>query len=165
MTKAIILGMTLSISFVALAATAYAQGAAEYSILSGSASSATVKAGSALNQATKGLAGRLGENLTKSTQRVAPNARQKPDLKSTTRVRVVRTPSALTQSTGSLQGMQVICGPGDVKTTGATSNAASSHGGCISAAKETSPNGAADLTAKAQAQQEYPSSINLSFPK
>ena len=165
MTKTIIWGMILSISLVALAKTAYSQGAAEYSILSGSVSWGTVKAGSTLNQATKGLAGRLGENLTKSTQRVAPNGRQNQDPRSATQVHILRAPSALAPSARSGQGMQVVCGPGDARTSGTTSHAASAQGNCFSAPKETSPKGTADLASKAPTQGEYPSSINLTFPK
>ena len=155
----------MSIGLGALAGTAYSQGLAEYSITTGSVSSATVKAGSAVNQGTKRLAGRLGEDLSKSTQNVVPENKQKLERKSPAGGGTVRTPLALDKPTGPFKAIQAVCSPGEVKTSGAKSETESIQASCLSSSKETSPNGGADLSSKAEPQNKYPSSINVSFPK
>jgi hypothetical protein len=165
MNRRVLLGMTLIIVLGALTGTGFSQGLAEYSITTGSVSSATVKAGSAVNRGTKRLAGRLGENLSKSTRKVLPENKQKSERKSPAGGGTVRTLSALDKPTGSFKAIQVVCSPGDIKTSGAKSDAESIQASCLSSSKETSPDGGADLSAKTEPQDKYPSSINVSFPK
>ena len=165
MNRRVLLGMTLIIVLGALTGTAFCQGLAEYSITSGSVSSATVKAGSAVNQGTKRLAGRLGENLSKSMQNVEPGNMQKSERMSPAGGGAVRTASALDKPTGSFKAIQAVCSPGEVKTSGAKGGSDSIQASCLPSSKETSPDGGADLSAKTEPQNKYPSSINVSFPK
>ena len=165
MDRRLLLGMTLTIVLGIYTGTAFSQGVAEYSMTTGSVSSATVKAGSAINQGTKRLAGRLGESLSKSTQNVLPENKQKSERKSPAGGGTVRTPSALDKPTGSFKAIQAVCSPGDIKTPGAKSDSESIQASCLSSSKEASPDGGAGLSAKTEPQNKYPSSINVSFPK
>ena len=165
MERLVLIGVTLSIGLGVFTGTAFSQGVAEYSITTGSVSSATVKAGSAVNQGTKRLAGRLGENLSKSTQSVVPENKQKSERRSPAGGGAVRTASALDRPAGSFKPIQAVCSPGEIKTSGAKSNARSIQASCLSSSKNMSPNGGADSSAKPLPHDKYPSSINLSFPK
>jgi hypothetical protein len=153
--------MTLSMGLWAFAGTAYCQGLAEYSILTGSASTATANAGSAINKGTNALAGRIGESLSKSTPNVVPENKQKSSGKSPAGRSTARTPSVQNKPMGPIKAMQVVCGPGEVKASGVRSNAESLQASCLSPAKETLPNGGADLHARTESQNIYPSSIDL----
>lgn len=165
MDRRVLFGMTLSIGLAAFTGAAYSQGLAEYSITTGSASTATAKFGSALNQGTKALAGRLAKDLSKSTQNVVLENKQKSELKSPPAGGMVRTLSAPNKPTAPFIAIPAACSPGEVKISWAKSDAELTQASCHSSLKKTSPNAGAALPAKPEPQNKYPSSINVSFPK
>jgi hypothetical protein len=152
MNRRVFWGMALGIVLGLISGRAYSQGLAEYSILSGSVSAATAKAGSSLNQATKVLAGRVGQNVQKSTQPVVPRNAQRPALKTPGRANAVTPAQAASKS--QLGGMQLICGPDEAKSAAGRST-------CVSASNAMLPKPGT----KTQANNVYPSTISLSFPK
>jgi hypothetical protein len=156
--------MTLSFGLAAFTGTAYSQGLAEYSVTTGNSSAAAAKFGSALNQTTKALAGRLANDLSKS-KNIVPENKQKSGLKSPPAGGMVGALSAPNKPAAPFMAIPSACSPGEVTISWAKSGAEPVQANCHSSLKKTPPNAAAKLPAKPEPQSKYPSSINVSFAK
>jgi len=158
MARGITWGITLSISLSALNGLVYCQGIGEYSTLAGTVSSATVKAGSAINQTSKALTRGLGENLAKGTPKAASNDKPSSERKVGVGTGAVRNPMVKASAVNTLQ---VICGPGQDKSSAAKNGAQASPTNCLSPSMDGLPSENASAAAKPPVQNQYPSFINL----
>ncbi|MBZ5513479.1 MAG: hypothetical protein LAN62_01285 [Acidobacteriia bacterium] len=159
MEKEIFLATALMLSLGPFPADGLCQGSAEYSIGSSHAASATVKAGSALDKATRQLSGRLQQKLAKPTEQSRQASRQP------SRVAGYRPVPAKTPTMESAGGIEVICSPSDAQTADKKAKAGAQSEPCISSPGGDSPSRKANLPSKPETQEKYPSVVNLSFSK
>lgn len=161
MNRRILLRMTFTLALAALPASAFAQAAAESVLLGGASSAATVKAGShlnsALNQASKQLAGRVQQQIQPVPGKVSPVG-ARPVSKSPVKGTAVR--GAATPAQGpviaSIQGAPTRCPP---------INQTASTPGSKTAVESAQTNCSAQSSANKSAPQKYKSVITLSFQK
>jgi hypothetical protein len=158
MNKRILVGMALTVALAFLDSSAFGQAAAEAALLGASTATGTVKAGSALgsalNQATKQLAGRVQQE----TSHPALGKMSQPGTRTVSRVPVKGTavPSRTTPAQGSM--IASIQGAGNRRVP--PSPAASTPGNKAEAAQT---NGKEDSAAQPASQKK--SVINLPIPK
>ena len=160
MNKRILLGMALILALAVLQASAFAQAAAESALLGASSATATVKAGSALgsalNRATKQLAGRVQQQTLQPAPGKTSQSGTRPV--STSPVKGAAPPSGTTPAQGdmiaSIQGAGTRCVP--------TNQTASTPG---SKTESAQTNCSGQGSASQPVPQKYKSVITLSIPK
>jgi hypothetical protein len=162
MSRHTLLAMTFTLALVVLQPSAYAQAAAESALLGAGSSTATVKAGSALNsilnQGSKQLAGRVQRQVLQPTPGTISHvgARQVP----TSRIKGTPVRAGTTPTVGpviaSIQGAVTGCVP---------TNQTPSALGSSAAAESVQTNCGGQDSASPPVPPEYKSVITLSFPK
>jgi hypothetical protein len=160
MTRRVLLGMTFALALAALPASAFAQAAAESVLLNGASAAATAKfgsqLGSALNQSSKQLAGRV-QQIQPAPGKASPVG-ARPVSKSPVQGTAVRAGATPAQGPmiASIQGAATRCAP-----TNQTASTPESKTAVESAQTNCSGRSAASKSAP----QKYKSVITLSLPK
>jgi cytochrome c biogenesis protein CcdA len=161
MKRRILLGMTFTLALAGLPASAFAQAAAESVLLNGASAGATAKfgsqLGSALNQSSKQLAGRVQQQMQPAPGKVSPGRVQsipKSPVKGTA-VGAAATPGQ-GPMIASIQGAATRCAP--INQSGSTPGSKTS-----TESGQTNCSGQGSATKSAP--QKYKSVITLSLPK
>ncbi len=155
MERKVFIAVAITLSLGPFLARGRCQGSAEYSITTSHATSATVKAGSALDKATQRLAGRLQQKLSKPTEQSRLPSRVPGD----------HAVPEKAQTIESAKGMSIIYGSADAKTSDTKQKAGSESNPCVSSPEKNSSRSKANLPCRPEPQEKYPSVVNLSFSK
>ena len=161
MNRRILLGMTFALALAALPVSAFAQAAAESVLLNGASAGATAKfgsqLGSALNQSSKQLAGRVQQQIHPAPGKASP-AGGRPVSKSPVEGTAVPAGATLAQGPmiASIQGVATRCAP-------TNQTASKAEGKTVAEAAQTNCSGKS--SASKSAPQKYKSVITLSLQK
>ncbi len=156
----VLLGTAVTFVLAMLPASAFCQAAAESALLNGASSSSAVKAGSALNSALNGASKRLAGRISQAPQASPSEIRQhaqRIEMKNGVGSRVVPAGS-IAQPGGmiaSVQGATPPCAPALVNSRPTEDKAKT----------ESAPANCQSGSAKPAPQDKYKSVITLSFPK
>jgi len=157
--KQVFVAMAITLSVGIFPARGRCQAAAEYSITTSHVAAGAAKAGSALDKAMQGIAGRVQEKVSKATEQPRETSRQP------SRILGDHPLAANAQTINSANGIEVVCGPSDAKTTDTKQKPGSQSKPCLSSHGEDLQGNKANHPAKPDAPANYPSVVNLSFTK
>ncbi len=160
MKKQILFAAALTLCFGVFAANGLGQAAAEYSMTTAGAATASANGGTALgsavNKATRQAAGRVAEQSSTPVERRRAAARREG------RVLGVRPVPAEVRAAESTRALRLSFGRSDAKPV---EKEAAATAPCTSSPADSSAGAKTNSPCKPETQPEYPSEIKLSFPK
>jgi hypothetical protein len=162
MTRRVLLGLTFTLAFVVLQASALGQAAAESVLLNSGSAAAATKAGSALgsalNHGSKQLAGRVPQQVAQPAPRKTSPGTARPASTSPLQS------TAVSEGTTPAQGPVISSIQGAVSSRAPANQRASTPGNKTAAGSPQTKPSAQDSVSK-PAPRKYKSEITLSFPK
>ena len=173
MSKRTLLGLALALTLASLPPSAFPQAAAEYSTTTGSAATSATKAGSAINQGTNALAGRLQKSMEKTLDSPSVGTprrvntmeenRKKLELKSQAGGGLIHIDSVPAKATVLIDGSSVAYTSADLKIPNGKHTIEVADPTHLPWRKEVTLNHGENLSFKPQLEEKYKSEIVLSF--